>query len=384
MNMQSQTEPATPFRSGDPIPVGVLNEQHQPLVDSGRPVALRERIAKGLLPAAFEDLVTTVAFLVHDPEPSVRAAATATLREMPEDQLLPVLQDLKHPAVIDTLARTLPFQSPLIPELAVNRHTSDPTLVHLAGSGASRTCDVIGRNAARSLGHTPIIEALFFNPRAAQGVVQGLLELAVRENVDLDHMPGFRETRAALLGEHGATNDLVGAELADIDFLSVLELAFDDDGGVDPEAQEDRKMNLQAALLQMSVVQKIRLALVGDGNARKLLIRDPKKMVSSAVLKSPRLTDGEVRNFAGKKELSEDVIASIARNRGWTRDYGVRKALLYNPKCPQSVALAFLRSMVENDVKVVSKHRDVPGVVRRAAKRILDQKDKAKARRRKK
>ncbi len=368
------------FRSGDRIPVEALNAQHRPLVDATRPIALRMRIAQGLLPAAFEDLVATVAFLTHDPEREVALLAGATLRDMPEDQLMGVVRTGDNAWVLDTLARTFDAESALVPELAVNRHTDDATLVHLAGSGGRRTCDVIGRNAARALAHTPIIEGLFFNPRASQGVVQGLLELAVREQVDLDHMPGFRETRMALLGEAGGLGGGDAGGLDDIDFMSAMELAFDDGmfGGLTEETEEgeERKKNLQTALLSMSVAQKIRLALVGDANARKLLIRDPKKLVSLAVLKSPRVTDGEIRMFASKKEIAEDIIATIARIRSWTRDYGTRKALIYNPKCPQAIALSFLRTLVANDIKTISKHRDVPGVVRRAAKRMIEKKQK--------
>jgi len=379
----------TVFRSGDAIPIENIVEAHRGLVNSTRPVALRLRIAKGLLPAAIEDLVPTLAFLYHDEEAEVRRAARDTLRTMPPDQIEPVVKELSDRWVIDTMARVLPLDSSLLPELAVNRHTDDATLVHLAGSGNRATCDVIGRNARRALEHTAIIEALFFNPRATQGTVQALIELAVRENVDLDHMPGFRETKAAILGERGARDDSGDTGLDDIEFLSAMEFAFDDnfdDKGEEGEAEEEdgRRLNLQTMLLSMSVAQKIRLALVGDANARKLLVRDPKKMVSSSVLKSPRITDGEIRSYAGKKELSEDVIATIARNRAWTRDYGVRKALIYNPKCPQSMALSFLRSMVDSDVKTISKHRDVPGVVSRAAKRILEKKAEARNRRRKK
>lgn len=373
-----------PFRSGDQVPPQSLVEQHRGLVQPERPKDLRLRIAKGLLPAAIADLVPTLCFLTQDSESEVRRAARETLSTMPDDQMGPVVSSVQDQHVIDTLCRVLSPRSPHVPELAVNRWTHDATLVYLAGSGSRQTCDVIGRNAARALGFTPIIEALYFNPRASHGTVQGLLELAVREQIDLDHMPGFRETKAALMGARGARDDVAGAGLNDIEFISAMELAFDDalskaEGG-EAEEEEGRKLNLQAALMNMSVAQKIRLALVGDANARKLLIRDPKKMVALAVLKSPRLTDGEVRIFATKKELGEEVVATIARNRAWTRDYATRKALLCNPKCPQSMALSFLRSMVEADKKMLSKHRDVPTMIRRAAKREIDKKEQARRR----
>lgn len=369
------------FRSGQQVPVEQLTESHRSLVGPECPIDQRLRIAKGLLPAAIEDLIPTLCFLTQEANGGVRTAARETIRTMPDDQITPVIKSVENIYVIDSLARVMAPENPLVTELAVNRFTDDSTLVFLAGNGSRRTCDVIGRNAQRALSYTPIVEALFFNPRATHGTVQALLELAVRENLDLDHMPGYRETKAALLGERGATDDIVGSGLDELEFLSAMEFAFDDALGIKAEEGEEksgRKVNLQTAIMSMSVAQKIRLSLVGDANARKLLVRDPKKMVAMAVLKSPRLTDGEVRIFATKKELGEEVVAMIARNRSWTRDYQVRKALVFNPKCPQALALGFLRSMVESDIKMLSKHRDVPGIIRRAAKRIIDQKVKAR------
>ena len=373
------------FRSGDRVPIESLHAQHQKLVGPDRPSELRLRVARGLLPAAVEDLIPTICYLARDPSQAVRSAARQTLSSFPEDQLMPVVQATTNVAVIDTLARSLSVGSPMIPELAVNAHTHNATLVHLAGSGNRETCDVLGQSAARTLAHTPIIEALFFNPRASQSTVQNLLELAVRENVDLDHMPGFRETKAALFGNKRDRDESTG--LGEVEFLSVMQASFDDgakaEGKAEEKEEEGKNVSLQTAILSMSVAQKIRLAVTGDANARKLLIRDPKKMVSLAVLKSPRLTDGEVRKFAARKDLAEDVVTMIARNRAWTRDYTIRKYLTFNPKLPFSVAVGFLRALIEADVKKLSKDRDAQPMIRRAAKQILEKKEKAKKKKKK-
>lgn len=359
------------FTSGDPVPIDRLVEAHRRLVDPSRPSELRQRIARGLLPSTMQDLVPTLAYLCHDPVAGVKSAAIETLAAMDTDELSGIISELADPHVLDTLGRVLSHEQEPALRVVTNRHTTDPTLVYLAGAGTMRICDTIGRNAVRCLAHPPLIEALYFNPKAPQGAVQNLIELAVREKVDLDHMPGFIETRAALMGERGAEDDgVVG--LDELEFLSALDQAafdFDGEGGEDEEA---RKMSLQGMLLQMSVAQKIRLALVGDANARKLLIRDPKKMVALAVMKSPRLTDGEVKIFAANKALAEEIISFIARRRSWTKDYSIRRALILNPKTPAAIALGFLRTMGKADMKMIAKNRDISPLISRQAARVID------------
>ena len=146
---------------------------------------------------------------------------------MPADELAAVIGDLPSPNVLDTLARTLPNDIEPTMRVATNRATADATLLYLAGVGGARLSDTIGRNAVRCLAHPPLIEALFFNPKAPQGVVQNLLELAVRENLPLDHMPGYAEVRSALLGERRfEVDDSPGLE--EIDFLTAMDFAFDE------------------------------------------------------------------------------------------------------------------------------------------------------------
>ena len=372
------------------VPVDALVEAHRPLVDAARPAPIRLRVAKGLLPATIEDLLPTVAFLTHAPEPEIAEAARETLRTMPENEVVGIARGKLHAAVLDTMAHVLPGPHPAQVEITVNRFTADATLIYLAGAGDGRVCDQIARNSVRCLGEPAIIEALYFNPKAPSGQLHNLIEFAVREGLDLDHIPGYAETRAAILGERGAEDD--GKGLSDIEFLTAMAMAVGKEGlsreeqerlelGEDLLAQaedEHDTTSLQSLILRMSVSQKIRLSLVGDANARKLLIRDPKKMVALAVLKSPRLTDGEVRMFAQNKALAEEILTQICRNRTWTRDYGIRKALVLNPKTPMPLAMGFLRTLVAKDIKEVSKSRDVSGVVARAAKRILDQAELAR------
>ena len=135
-----------------------------------------------------------------------------------------------------------------------------------------------------------------------------------------------------------------------------------------------RKVPLWRAISNMKAAQKVRLAILGNASARKILIRDPKKAVSMAVLRSPRLTDKEVSYFATQKSISEDVIRMIAKNREWTRHYSTKVALVKNPKTPPQQSMWFLKSLHLADLKSLARDRDVPGVIMKSAKRMVDQK----------
>lgn len=361
------------YVSGTPIELEVLHPSLQQIVNRASALPNRMRAAKGLVPAPLDALIPAQLYLTQDSDPQVKAAAREALSTMPGDVLIPVLQEFKHEATLDAAARTLHRIEEAARQVALNQHTADDTVRWLAGVGGAAVCDAIGRNQVRAMRYPAIIEAIYLNPRASQGTVQSLLELAVRASLALDHMPGFKEARALVLGEE--VDDKAGAGLSDMEFASALLLATGQgEGGEGTTAaapDEKRMVSLQTLIGKMSVAQKVRLATVGDAGVRKLLIRDPKKMVAFSVMKSPRLTEAEVTAFAANKSLADDVIAIICRNRSWTKDYATRKSLVFNPKTPMTFALTFLRTLTQKDIKDCAMSRDVTQTVARAAKRML-------------
>ncbi len=374
------------FQTGAAVSADVLQGPLRGLAGREAQLPARMRVAKALLPAPPDSLVPALVYLTQDPEVTVKQAARESLMQMPGDVLLPVVQAFKDPALLDAAARALHKVSRAAVEVVLNNYTEDDTIRWLATMGGSEVCETIVRNQVRAIRYPAIIEAIYFNPTVAQGVVQAMLEFAVRSNLNLEHIPGFRETRAILLGEE---QDDAGGGLSDIEFQSAMliatgqgELAAQLLGQLSEEQRtqvEEKVMSSLGALIaKMSVSQKIRIAMVGDAATRKILIRDPKKMVSLAVLKSPRLTDSEITMFASNKTLSEEILSNIARNRQWTKDYATRRALVFNPKCPISFSLTYLRTLTPKDIKDVSSSRDVNQTVARQAKRMLEQKDQKK------
>jgi len=123
----------------------------------------------------------------------------------------------------------------------------------------------------------------------------------------------------------------------------------------------------------MNVSDKIKLALFGNKEVRSTLIRDANKIVATTVLKSPKVTDGEVAMYANSRNVCDDVIRIIAGNKEWVKNYRVKVALVNNPKTPVPIAMKLVSSLNTKDLKDLAGSRNVSGAVCNLAKNLLNQ-----------
>lgn len=139
----------------------------------------------------------------------------------------------------------------------------------------------------------------------------------------------------------------------------------------DGEGAEAPAQSITQQIQQMGIVERVRAAMKGSREVRSMLIRDPNKMVSSAVLSSPKLTLAEVESFAKMANVGDDVLRAIAQNRGWVKNYGVAHGLVRNPKTPVAMSLNLLQRLVERDVRALAVDRNVPEPLRLAARKRM-------------
>jgi hypothetical protein len=121
----------------------------------------------------------------------------------------------------------------------------------------------------------------------------------------------------------------------------------------------------------LSVLERMKLAIKGSREHRAQLIRDPNKLVSAAVLSSPKLTEQEVESFTKMGNVSEDVLRIIATNRGWTKNYGVCLGLCKHPKTPPALSMQLVQRLNERDLKFLAIDRNVPEGLRLMARKIV-------------
>ena len=133
--------------------------------------------------------------------------------------------------------------------------------------------------------------------------------------------------------------------------------------------EEDDEKSAMQRLQGMTVPQKMSRAMKGTREERAILIRDPNKLISVAVLSSPKLTGSEVEAIAKMSSVSEEILRIISTNRNWMKSYVVLSALARNPKTPLPISMNLLNRLNEKDLKVLSTNRNVPEVLRTTARR---------------
>lgn len=141
------------------------------------------------------------------------------------------------------------------------------------------------------------------------------------------------------------------------------------------QAEEDEEISSERVsminrIMKMGVKDRVKLGMKGDREARNILIRDPNRLVSSAVVNNPRITEQEIEMIASMRSLAEDILRQLASNRQWSRSYGVMHALAKNPRTPMANVLTIMSRLQLRDLVALSKNRNVSDAVRRQALRL--------------
>ena len=130
-----------------------------------------------------------------------------------------------------------------------------------------------------------------------------------------------------------------------------------------PEDVRQARVPLLKLLGTLNTAQKISLAVKGNKEARALLVRDHNRVIASAAIRNPRITEQEVVLAAASKSVADEVVRVIAKSKELSRPYAVKRALVYNPKCPTPDAMHLLTLLRANDVRDVAKSKNVPSAV---------------------
>jgi len=124
----------------------------------------------------------------------------------------------------------------------------------------------------------------------------------------------------------------------------------------------------------MTISERIKLALTGSKTQRMILVKDANKMVSAAVLESPKLGVDEISLLARNKSIAGEIIAKIANRRDWVKNYNVMYELIHNPKTPIKDALSFVKKLHMRDLQMIARDKNVNPVVRQLAMNFQKQK----------
>jgi len=354
----------------------VLSREAEKYVRQDAPVDVRRLAASGALPLAPVELATVLFALLHDPDLEVKTRARESLEKLPDAVASSVLAGDAHPALLGWLAQVWRDRAERMELLALNAATDDRCYAFLAGLPHRRVIDIVANNQTRLLRNPDIVEALGDNPLTGRATIDRILSFLGLERpaaeVSEDGSSARPLTPTSLSDESAlaALRELLGDDVSAFAPELVQELAANE--ALDPEKQG----NLFALVQKMNVMQKVKLARMGNKEARGLLIRDRNKIVATAAVRSPKITQQEVEGFAKARNVSDEVLRIIASNRDWTRNYAVKVGLATNPKCPVPTAMKFLNYLQERELRAIMKSKDVPTPIATHARRRLEKKGK--------
>jgi hypothetical protein len=338
------------------------------------PVEVRRMAARGALPLPPSELAAVLFALAHDTDDEVKDRARASLENLPDAIMGAVLEGDTQAPVLSYLAHVLQDHAEHVERIALNACSNDATIAFLASLHHKRVVDIIANNQKRMLRCPDIVEALGANPLTGRAVIDRILSFLglSRPDAEVPEDPGGDAVTLSVEALSDSDAEAALRAILHDDASTFVTELVDDDADVD----EAKQKTLYTMLQEMSIFQKIKLARMGNKEARALLVRDRNKIVASAAVRSPKISENEVVTFAKARNICEEVLRIIGANREWTRNYQVKRALAMNPKCPRPMAVKFLNYLQERDLRGIMRSKEVPTAVSTHARRILTKKGK--------
>jgi hypothetical protein len=271
----------------------------------------------------------------------------------------------RRPRLLPALIENSSVPDSALLELA-QEHTHEVISLLLASPRVKRSRDVLHVLAANP-GLTPVdLEHV----RAALAALGETVAAPTAEE-EAELAKYVAEHAAEIAAEEGKAFELVGG-------AEEAEQAAGAAAAPAPAKEEEERISPLQKISRLTVGQRVQLAMKGNKEERFILIRDGSKVVSSAVLESPKVTDQEIETFASLKNVQESVLRGIAGKRRFMKSYSVVKNLVNNPRCPLDIQLNLVKNLLANDLRNLSNNKNVSETIRKLALKLFKDKTERK------
>lgn len=370
-----------------------LAEPHKKHLDPNSPGPARMMAAKGIAPLPPREMVIVLCGLSLDENNEIANAAKISIGKLPEKIINTALDASLPSSALTILISLLNERYELIEKLVLLKDTPDSAIAAIAASVPEHIAEIIANNQERAQRSDAIVRAIKQNPNLLRSSRDRLFDFLVRAGVIYEDMPEFAEAMARLspkemlevadkvelppmateLIQDNADSEERAKVVADIlDSKETINNQTDEEKGSDEETQKRMPMLKYIGSLGMS--QRVALAIKGNKEARTILLRDMNRVVASAAIRNPRITEQEVVSASQSRQICDEVIRIISASKELSRPYGVKVALVNNPKTPLPTAMRMITLLREADVRALAKSKNVSTAVANQARRLLAQK----------
>jgi hypothetical protein len=336
------------------------------LISSGAyPRDVVATIARGFLPLEQGDLIGVLLYLVVSDDEEIAAYARTAFADVPTRAIVEYAsnEQIASEHLLRLLGETT--DNVIVEALIRNRAVSDAAIADLARRADPAVQEVIVINQARIIRAPEILEALLENPGLSPDARRRALE--TKEE--------FFEKKARFSDLEAEEPELIDVPLEPIADLLAKAAEMVEEGPptlvqlTESEQADTSKLVLWRRLMFMTVAEKVMVGYRGDRTARMLLIRDRNKLICSAVMRNPRMSEQEAENIASMRNVDDEVLRLLANRRDWTSKYNIMVTLCRNPKTPVGVVLPFVNRLTLRDLKGLKDDRGVQQVVREVARK---------------
>ena len=362
--------------------------------------------ARGLLPLPHHDLLEVLIAFADSPDNEVAGFARESLGTQ-DDQLLAgtLRSDAVGPNVLEFFARREDISNEAIEAIVANAATP----IHVLAQAAIATrnphlLELLSMNQQLLIQTPTLIDAILANPnrssdaerrasetkkeffekeRGQQQIANELRAQGKEAAAEFVEQAQFESDEdaifiAAMIEVSDNENDDAWLGLEYIEELyeetaEQRQAIFEKIVGEFSYEESDigaERISVINRIMKMGMKDRVRLASKGDREARNILIRDPNRIVATAVVNNPRITEQEVEKIASMRSLPEEVFRGIASSRQWSRNYVIAHNLAKNPRTPIANVLNILTRLQLRDLAALGKNKNVSDAVRRQAFRL--------------
>ena len=374
--------------------------------------------SKGMLPLPQIDLLEALVFLARNEDKELAQNAEKTLKSQDNELLKGIIGSQEvAPAVLDYFATRETLSQEIYEVVIANPKTPETSIVQFARNTSNGDLlEVLSHNQQLLIKNPELIEAILNNGhhtteanRRASEIKKEFFEKerGAKQIADELRAQGKEAAAefiedAAIKGETDGSGELsledaillaehieVPDEELDDSWLSLeyIEELYE-------ESQEDRdaivdkilgewkadnddevpneRVSMLNKIMRMGMKDRLKAAMKGDREVRNILIRDPNRLISQAVVKNPKITEQEIEKISTMKTVPEDVLRGIATDKKFARNYVIIHNLARNPRTPIGNVLSLLTLLQLRDISAIGKNRNVPDAVRRHATRIAN------------